>query len=112
MKKLLFALIIIGLIAGGCAKEAEARGRDVCDTHWGAILNKCVEHPSEDEESAEIGIGINLILLEGSVDEVSYTIIGEYRYDINNSEHSAYGVVTLKLKEIANAIKGLFSKDE
>ena len=110
MKEFFIAVLLVGLIAA----PALARGsRDVCDGYLASIMNECHEvshpaNPSEDEQAAEIGVGLDLILLEGAADEVSYKVTGEYRYDINNSTHAAYGVVTLKLAELGKQVKGLF----
>ena len=111
MRTVLIAVLLVGLMC----MPAMARGsKDICDTPFGAIMNECVVHPADsdtisDKSATEIGVGMDLILLEGLAGEdVSYVVTGEYRYDINNSAHSAYGVLTLKLAELGKAIKGLF----
>jgi hypothetical protein len=113
MKKWLgIALLLICLTA--CSKPAEARGGSYnpCDTGLKYILNEChiVEHPahpSEPKRSTEVGVGIDLILYENSVYDINYRITGEYKYDWNNGEQSAYAVVTMELMNIINKIKGL-----
>ena len=105
------AFIIIALVAvlaiAGCAKEAEASGGgDPCDGFLAGILNQCVEHPSEDKEVMPIGVGLDLILYESDVKDITYKITSEYKYDVRNSEQSLFAVVTLKLQDIINKIKG------
>ena len=114
MRKWLIVLLLVGTVfVMGCAKEAEARGYkgDICDSPLGSILNECVQHPkvnhpSEDKALMPIGVGIDLILYESDVKDITYKITAEYKYDLRNSEHEIYGVVTLKLMDIIQKIKG------
>jgi len=108
-KWLLIALLVLAVGIVGCAKEAEAKcgpKKDVCDTPLGSILNKCVKHPSPDKELMPIGVGLDLILLESDVEDITYKITLEYKYDVRNSEQQMYGVVTLKLADIIAKVKG------
>ena len=114
MKKYLIVGLLVAVLAiVGCAKEAEARGpkKDPCETPLASILNEClvVEHPanpSEDKELMPIGVGLDLILIESDIEGITYVITAEYKYDIMNSEQSVYGVLTLKLQDIIDKIKG------
>ena len=111
MRTVLIAVFVLALLA----TPAMTRGnKNLCETGLASILNECAGPHTvntdtvSDKQATEIGVGIDLILLEGSLSDVSYLLTGEYRYDINNSSHSAYGVITLKLQELAKGIKGLF----
>ena len=110
MKKFVLVVLLVALISiAGCAKEAEARGsKDPCKTPLASILNQCVEHPdnpSEDKQLMPYGVGLDLIILEETL-LVPYKVTIEYKYDIRNSEQSLYGVLSLKLKDIINKVKG------
>jgi len=109
MKKLLLiSLLILAVGIVGCAKEAEARGYkgDICDSPLGSILNKCVGHPTADKELMPIGVGLDLVMYESDVKDITYKLTAEYKYDIRNSESTLFGVITLKLQDIINKIKG------
>lgn len=112
MKRWLIVLVLVGLVGlVGCAGEAEARG-DVCDSFLSSVLNEChkVAHPTADKVSAELGVGLDLILYEGKEGQLLNKVTGEYRYDINNSTHQSYAVATSKLTDIWTAIKSLFGR--
>jgi len=114
-------LLIVGLLAviltvAGCAKEAEARGKvDICETALGSIMNECNPANHEptvntdtvsDKRSSAVGVGLDLIFYEDSLADISYKVTGEYKYDWANGDHSAYAVVTLKLMDFVNKIRG------
>lgn len=107
MKKvLLIALVILCFALVGQAEARGYKGKDICDTPFGSIMNKCVSHPTADKELMPIGVGLDLILLESDIEEITYKITAEYKYDVRNSEQTLYGVVTLKLADIVKKIKG------
>ena len=104
MKKVLLAVVILMLMSG----VAMAHGKkDVCDTPMGEIYNKCaVDNDTvSDKKNMEMGVGLDLVLYEDAVAEIDYKITGEYRYDWQNVEHTAYVVATIKLKDIINKFK-------
>jgi len=117
MKKfLLFGLLLAVLVIVGCAGEAEAKG-DPCESRFlGPILNECSPHTVDtdtwrDEKDTEAGVGADIVLWENETDKVKFIeeVVAEYKYDINNEDHSVYGVVRLNLWQ---KIKGLFKKEE
>jgi len=120
MRKWLFVLLLVGAVAiAGCAKEAEARGGgDPCDSFLGAVLNECSPHTvdtdtwrRERKAELEAGVGADVVLWENETEKVKFIeeVVAEYKYDINNQDHSVYGVVRLNLWQ---KIKNLFKKDE
>jgi len=105
VKHILIAAILVTLLCG----SAFAHGsKDVCDGPMAAIFNKCVDHPTPDKTEVPVGVGLDLIILESDVEDITYKITAEYRYDVRNSEQSIFGVLTLKLADIINK----FKKDE
>ena len=104
MKKFLLIALMLAFVC----TPALARGkRDVCDGPMAEIFNKCaVDNDTvSDDQMTEIGAGLDLILYEDIIKDIGYKLTGEYRYDWQNAEQSAYVVVTVKLKDIINKIK-------
>ena len=104
MKKVLLTVVILMLMSG----VAMAHGKkDVCDTPMGEIYNKCaVDNDTvSDKKNMEMGVGLDLILYQDTIEGISYTITGEYRYDWQNVEHTAYVVTTIRLADIINKFK-------
>ena len=103
MKKVILVLALIALIATPAFAYYEG---DVCDTTMGKTLfNKCVNQSQADKVSTPLGVGLDLVLLESGINDITYKITGEYKYDWNNAEHSAYAVLTLKLADILAKFK-------
>jgi len=113
MKKVLLTAAMI-FVAG----NVYASGSLDCDNHFAnKILNKCVVHPkvvhpTQDKRETAVGAGVDVILHEGKDGDVLNKVAGEYRYDVNNSEHSAYVVATTKLSDIWAKLKSIFNKEE
>ncbi|GAG07757.1 unnamed protein product [marine sediment metagenome] len=111
-KRLFLIMMLVSFFAVvGCAGEAEARGsKNPCESFLGPLLNECVEfpvvvHPSPDKRRTELGVGVDLVVYEGLLSDISYKITGEYKFDLSNGEHQAYAVVTIKLMEIINKVR-------
>ena len=82
----------VGII--GCSQEVEA--------HSTTIINQL-----EDDKDIELGLGADLILLEGKDGDLLNKVTTEYKYDFNNDDnHSVYLVGTIKLADIVAKIKG------
>lgn len=106
MRKVLFiGVLILSLCVIGNA-EAKCKNGDICDSKIVQAINDCVDHPSEDKEGMPYGIGFDLELLTSDIEDISYTVTAEYKYDINNSKQEVYAVVKLKLADIIKKVKG------
>jgi len=67
-----------------------------------------IHHDDRDDPA---GVGADVVVWQNDTDKLTFIeeVVAEYRYDINNEEHSIFGVVRINLWE---KIKGLFSRGE
>ena len=118
MKKILFILIAVFVMAG-CSQEAEASGKgNPCDNKYlGPILNECSPHTVDTDTDThadqrdEAGVGADVVVWQNETDKVTFIeeVVAEYKYDIDNEAHSIYGVVRVNLWQ---KIKGLLKRGE
>ena len=100
MKKLLILGLILMLTTPAFARYYD---EEPCDTPFGQILNECISHPVSDKESAEVGVGVDVILYEGNF--LVNTVTVEYKYDWANVDHQTYVVGTVRLKDLVELVK-------
>jgi hypothetical protein len=104
-----FVLMLILAVCFIVVGKAEARGNwDPCSSHIGSkIWNSCIEI---EKRRNEIGVGVDVIVYEGEEGDLLNKVTGEYKYDWQNGEHSAYAVATTKLSDIKAHVKELWGK--
>ena len=61
----------------------------------------------DNERRTELGVGMDLILHEGKEGELINKVTAEGKYDWQNGDAGIYAVVTTKLSDIVDKIKGL-----
>jgi len=105
MRKLMIA-VICGLFIV-CAHTAFASGGSStsCEGYKGKLLNRCVGHPASDREDPA-GVGADVLIHETE----HVDLVAEYKYDVNNEEHSIFGVFKTK-KSLVEYVKALFNRE-
>ena len=106
MKKLMIA-VVCGLFVV-CAHTAFAsyEHSNSCEGYKGKLLNAChkVVHPEREDPA---GVGADVLIHETE----SLDLVAEYRYDVNNEEHSIFGVFKTK-KSLVEYVKALLNRGE
>jgi hypothetical protein len=108
MKKILgLALLICFITAPAFA------GGKTCENSnfWNAVANECSPHTVDTdtwrpERDNPAGVGADILIHETE----HVDLVGEYKYDFENEEHSAFAVFKTK-KSLVEIIKGFFNKD-
>jgi len=86
VKKLIITVVCGLLIV--CAHTAYAGGSSTsCEGYKGQLLNRCVGHPDNSRDNP-YGVGADVLIHRTE----HVDLIAEYKYDINNEEHSIFGV--------------------
>jgi len=110
MKKL-FMIVLCLAVAGviGCSKGSQevsaGEYSSSCEGYKGKLLNRCVGHPDNSREDPA-GVGADVLIHETE----HLDLVAEYKYDVNNEEHSIFGVFKTK-KSIVEYVKALFNRD-
>jgi hypothetical protein len=75
-----------------------------CEGYKGKLLNRCHEviHPEREDPA---GVGADILVHETE----NLDLVAEYKYDVNNEEHSIFGVFKTK-KSLVEYAKALINK--
>ena len=115
MKKLIIALCILlfstaTAYAGGelSCEDGESKTGSTW-YHQHCYVDKDT-HLSHEKRKDPAGVGADLVLWQNETEKAKFIeeFVAEYRYDINNEEHSIFGVVRVNLWD---KIKGIFTRD-
>ena len=90
-----------------CAHTAFAGGShsNSCEAYKGKLLNAChkVVHPEREDPA---GVGADVLIHETE----NVDLVAEYKYDVQNEEHSIFGVFKTK-KSLVDYVKALLNRE-
>jgi len=102
----LISAVVCGLIIV-CAHTAFAGGYESssCEGYKGKLLNRChkVVHPEREDPA---GVGADVLIHETE----NLDLVAEYKYDVQNEEHSIFGVFKTK-KSLVEYVKALLNRE-
>jgi hypothetical protein len=103
MKKITL-LAVFACLCIWATPNAYAGGSNSCEGYKGKLLNRChqVVHP---ERETAAGVGADVLIHETE----NVDLVAEYKYDVNNEEHSIFGVFKTK-KSLVEYLKALKEK--